>query len=333
MKTGKKIYDVRLHTVVAPQYCHPFNSYASPSPVLEEGRVYVSFGSPYTGCIDMEKGDVIWERKDFVCNHFRGPGSSPFIYKNLLILHFDGSDHQYVVALNKDTGETVWRTDRSVDYEDIDPETGKPGREGDMRKAYSTPTILNVDGRDLLLSLGSMALYAYEPETGKEVWRAAAIGAHSGSTRPVAGHGLVFMPMGSGKSKMIAVRPDGKGDVTETHIAWEHTRVVPKRPSVLLVGEHLFMVDDGGIAACLEAKTGEEVWKERLGGNFSASPILVGNHIYFFDEEGKSHVVEAATEFKRISENELEAGCMASPAVSGDTLYVRTKTHLYAIRN
>ena len=185
--TGKKVYDKKLHTVVAPQYCHPFNSYASPSPVLEEGRVYVSFGSPYTGCLDMETGDVIWERKDFVCNHFRGAGSSPFIYQDLLILHFDGSDHQFVVGLNKNTGETVWRTDRSVDYQDIDPETGKPGREGDMRKAYSTPTILNVGGKDQLLSLGSMALYAYEPETGKEIWRAAAIGAHSGSTRPVAG--------------------------------------------------------------------------------------------------------------------------------------------------
>jgi outer membrane protein assembly factor BamB len=332
-KSGKKLYERKLFVNVAPQYCHPFNSYASPTPVLEEGRVYVSFGSPYNACLDAASGEVLWERKDFVCNHFRGAGSSPFLYKNLLILHFDGSDHQYVVAMDKMTGKTVWRTKRSVDFQDLDATSGEPKREGDMRKAFSTPTILKVGGRDILLSLGSMALYAYEPETGKELWRIETIGVYSGSTRPVTGHGLVFMPMGFGKSVLLAIRPDGAGNVTKTHIAWKHTRVVPKRSSVLLAGDLLMVVDDGGIAACLEAKTGETVWKKRLGGNFSASPILAGGKVYFFDEEGKSTVIEAGREFKIVAENELDTGCMGSPAISGNTLIVRTKTHLYAIRN
>lgn len=332
-KSGKIIHDLkRLHGNPAPQYCHPFNSYASPSPAIEEGRVYVSFGSPYTACLDSRTGKVIWERKDFVCNHFRGPGSSPYLYKDLLILHFDGSDDQFVVGLDKNTGKTVWKTDRSVDYKDIDAETGKPEREGDWRKAFSTPIVTEVEGKPVLISLGSMALYGYNPENGEELWRIEANvdRAHSGGCRPVAGHGLVFMPMGSG-GELFAVRPDGKGVVTDTHVEWKHSRVVPKRPSVLLVGDLLFMVDDGGIAGCLEAKTGEEIWRERIGGNFSASPLLAGGKIYLFDEEGKSTVIEASKEFKVVATNELEAGCMASPAVSGNALFVRTKTHLYRL--
>ncbi|NNC90585.1 MAG: PQQ-binding-like beta-propeller repeat protein [Akkermansiaceae bacterium] len=330
--TGKKLYEKRLFVNPAPQYCHPFNSYASPSAALEEGRVYVTFGAPFTGCLDMKTGEVLWERTDFECNHFRGAGSSPFIYKNLLILHFDGSDHQFVVAMDKNTGKTVWRTDRSVDYKDLDPETGKPKREGDMRKAFSTPVIMKVGGRDLLISQGSMALYAYEPETGKEVWRVELTGVHSGSTRPVTGHGLVYMPMGFGKGPLLAVRADGKGNVTDTHVEWKHTRVVPTKPSVLLSGDLLFMVDDGGIAACLDAKTGDEIWKERIGGNFSASPLLAGGNIYLFDEEGKATVIKAAREFKVVAENQLDAGCMGSPAASGEMLIIRTKEALYGIK-
>lgn len=331
--SGKKIYEKRLFRNPAPQYCHPFNSYASPTPVLEDGRVYVSFGAPYNGCLDAVTGDVIWERKDFVCNHFRGAGSSPLIYKGFFILHFDGSDHQFVVGLDKATGKTVWRTQRSMDFQDIDQASGKPKRDGDFRKAFSTPVVMEVGGRDLLMSLGSMAMYAYEPATGKEIWRVETPGVHSGSTRPVTGHGMVFVPMGLGKSVLYAIRPDGEGEVTKSHVAWEHSRVVPGRPSLLLDDELLFIVDDGGIAACLEAKTGKTVWKARIGGNFSASPVLAGRHIYLFDQDGKATVIEAGREFKKVAENEMDAGCMASPAVSGDLLIVRTKTHLYGIGN
>ena len=328
--SGKIVLRKRLRYVVAPQYCHPFNSYASPSPVVEEGRVYVSFGSPYNACLDSKTGEPIWERTDFVCYHFRGAGSSPLIYKNLWILHFDGSDRQYVVALDKLTGKTVWQTDRSVDFQDLDPETGGPTREGDLRKAFSTPVIADVDGKPILISLGSMALYGYDPETGKELWRVEAVGTHSGACRPVLGHGLVFSPMGS-QGKLLAVRPDGRGNVTESHVAWRYDRAVPKRPSLLLVDELLFMVDDRGVGACLDAKTGREIWRERIGGDFSASPILAGGKIYFFNQDGKSTVIKAGLRYEVIAENELDDGLMASPAVSGNALFVRTKTHLYRI--
>ena len=167
--------------------------------------------------------------------------------------------------MDKRTGKTVWKTDRSVDFHDLEAGTGQPNREGDFRKAFSTPVIADVQGKPLLVSLGSMALYGYDPLTGEERWRVEAIGSHSGACRPVLGHGLVFSPMGSGL-ELWAVRPDGHGVVTDTHVAWKYKRGVPRRPSVLLVDDLLFMVDDGGVATCVEAKTGNEVWKEATGG-------------------------------------------------------------------
>jgi outer membrane protein assembly factor BamB len=233
--------------------------------------------------------------------------------------------------MDKLTGETVWKTDRSVDFKDLDPETGKPLLEGDYRKAFSTPVIAEVQGRPVLISLASRALYAYEPETGKEVWRVETTDSHSGACRPVVGHGLVFSPMGSGTGYLWAIRPDGRGVVTDSHIAWEYKRVVPKRSSLLLVDDLLFMVDDDGVAACLEAKTGEEIWRVRLGGNYSSSPIYSNGKVYFFDQTGKSTVIEAGPEYKVIAVNQLDEGFMASPAVSGNALYLRTRTDLYRI--
>ena len=329
--TGKVNYKKQLHTLALPQYCHPFNSYASPTPVVEEGRLYVSFGSPYNACLDLATGDVLWERTDFVCNHFRGPGSSPFLYKNLLILHFDGSDQQYIVALDKQTGKTVWRTDRTVDYQDINPETGKIEREGDWRKAFSTPIIAEVRGRDVLVSLGSMAIYGYDPTDGKEIWRADFFESHSGACRPVFSHGLVFTSTGSG-AELWAIRPDGQGVVTDTHVAWKHPRVaVPRRSSLVIVDDSIFMVDDSGVGACLDVESGKVAWKKRLGSNFSASLIHSNGRIYCFDEEGKATVIRASRKYEVLAKNQLDEGFMASPAVSEDALFVRTRTHLYRI--
>jgi outer membrane protein assembly factor BamB len=328
--SGKILHTKALRMVAAPQYCHPFNSYASPSPVIEEGRVYVSFGAPYNACLNSTTGEVIWQRTDFVCNHFRGAGSSPLLYKNLLILHFDGSDRQYVAAMDKLTGKTVWKTSRSVDFHDQEAGTDQLKREGDFRKAFSTPVIADVQGQPLLVSLGSMALYGYDPLTGAERWRVEAIGSHSGACRPVLGHGLVFSPMGSGL-ELWAVRPDGHGVVTDTHVAWKYKRGVARRPSLLLVDDLLFMIDDAGVATCVEAKTGKEVWKERLGGNYSASPIYCGGKVYFFDQDGKATIIKASRQYQVIAVNHLEDGFMASPAASGGALFLRTRSALYRI--
>ncbi len=328
--SGKVIFDLKLFQVATPQYAHPFNTYASPTPAVEPGRVYVTFGAPGTAAVDTKTGKVLWERRDFECNHFRGAGSSPVIFGDLLLMHFDGSDHQFVVALDKRTGKTVWRTERSVDFQDLGP-NGKPKAEGDFRKAFSTPQIVNVGGRPIMISLGSKALYAYDPKTGEEIWRLVERGSHSGSTRPVAGHGLVYVPMGFDAAQLLAVRPDGKGDLTAASIAWRLPKGAPSKPSILLIGDAIFMVNDGGIVSSVDARTGDSIYRGRVEGTYSAAPLFAAGRIYVFNEDGKTTVLDGGKEFKVIAENFLEDGFMASPAVDGKALFLRTRTHVYRI--
>jgi outer membrane protein assembly factor BamB len=328
--TGTILHDLRLFKVETPQYAHPFNSYASPTPVTEPGRVYVTFGSPGTAAIDTASGKVLWERRDLECNHFRGAGSSPILFGSLLIMHFDGSDRQYVVALNKRTGHTVWKTDRSIDFQDLGPD-GKPQADGDFRKAFSTPHIATFGGRSILISLGSKAAYAYDPLTGKELWRIEERTNHSASTRPVIGHGMIFYPSGFATGHLLAIRPDGRGHASDANIAWTVTRGVPAKPSLTLVGDLIFMVNDRGITSAVDAKTGEVAWTSRLPGEYSASPLAAGGRIYFFSEDGRTSVIEAGREFKIVATSQLGDGFMASPAVDGKALVLRSRSHLYRI--
>jgi outer membrane protein assembly factor BamB len=328
--SGKIVFDLKVFDVPNPQFAHAFNSYASPTPVIEPGRVYVTFGSPGTAAIDTATGAVVWQRRDLECNHFRGAGSSPVIFRNLLLMHFDGSDVQYVVALDKRTGKTVWQTKRSVDYRDLEP-NGTFRADGDFRKAFSTPTIVMVGNEPVFVSLGSKAAYGYDPMTGQELWRVEEPTSFSSSNRPVAGHGLVFYATGWNTGQVLAVKPGGRGDVTSSHVAWRVTRGAPKKPSLLLVGDLLFMVADNGLVTCLDAHTGAEVWTARLTDSYSASPIAAEGRIYFFSEDGKATVIDAGRAFKTLAENSLDEGFMASPAVDGAALYLRTRSHLYRI--
>ena len=330
--SGRVLLDKKLFDVAEPQFCHKFNSYASPTPVIEAGRVYITFGSPGIACIDTKTLKTLWTRRDFVCDHFRGAGSSPILFGDLLINHHDGADLQYAFALNKRNGRTVWNTKRSVDYKDLGPD-GKPKADGDWRKAYATPHIATLNGRPVLISSSAKAHYAYEPATGRELWRVEELGQHSTGARPVLGQGLIFISTGYSKSQIMAVRHGGKGVVTDTHVAWRYTRsAVPEKPSMLLVGDLLYMVDDkGGIVTCLEARTGKEVWSERIGGNYSASPIYADGRLYFCSEEGKTTVLAPGRTFKKLAVNKLDEGFMASPAVAGKAIFLRTKTHLYRI--
>lgn len=329
-ESGRIVHDLPLFHVPKPQYAHPFNSYASPTPVIEPGRVYVSFGSPGTAAVDTRSGKVLWQRRDFECNHFRGAGSSPILFGDLLIMHFDGSDHQFLVALDKRTGKTVWRTERSIDFKDLGAD-GRPEADGDLRKGFATPHVTTVGGKPILISLGSKAAYGYDPLTGRELWRIEERSSHSPSTRPVVGHGLVFYPTGFPTGQLLAVRPDGSGDVTGSHVAWRLGKGVPKKPSLLLVGDLLFMIGDSGVASCVSAKSGDVLWTARLDGSYSASPVAAEGRVYFFSEEGKATVIESAPQFRVLAENRLDDGFMASPAVSGSALFLRTRSHLYRI--
>jgi outer membrane protein assembly factor BamB len=323
--SGKIAFDLKLFDVPHPQFAHAFNTYASPTPVVEPGRVYVTFGSPGTAAVDTATGKVLWERRDLECNHFRGAGSSPILFGNLLLMHFDGSDRQYVVALDKRTGRTVWETKRSIDFQDLEAD-GRVKADGDFRKAFATPHVVMNGAQPVLISLGSKATYGYDPLTGKELWRIEERGQFSASTRPVTGHGLVFYPTGFNTGQIFAIRPDGT-------IAWKAARGAPNKPSLLLSGDLLFMVNDGGIVTCLEAKTGSEVWHARLTDSYSASPIAAEGRVYFFSEDGKATVIEAGRTFKVLAENVLDEGFMASPAIDGSAIYLRTRTHLYRVEN
>jgi outer membrane protein assembly factor BamB len=331
-QSGKIIRDIKLFDVANPQYVHPFNSHASPTPVIERGRVYVTFGAAGTACIDTSTFKVLWERRDIECNHFRGAGSSPILFRNLLIMHFDGSDRQFVTALDKLTGKTVWMTKRSIDFQDLQP-NGKPAADGDMRKAFATPHVALINGRWELISLGAKAAYSYDPMTGKELWRVEERAQHSSSTRPVIGHGMIFYPTGFSTGQLYAVRIGGNGVITDTHVAWRYKRSVSNKPSILLIDDFIYMVGDAGIATCLEAKTGTAVWQKRIGGEYSASPVYADGRIWFFSEDGKTTVIKPGRQFEQVAENQLGDGFLASPAIAGSAFFLRSRTHLYRIEN
>jgi outer membrane protein assembly factor BamB len=320
--TGKILHDIKVFVDPQPAFCHPFNSYASSTPAIEAGRIYVHFGSCGTACLDTNTGEILWTRRDLPCDHFRGPGSSPMLYKDRLFLQFDGFDLQYVVALDKATGKTLWKQPRNIDY-------GTDN--GDLKKAFGTPIVIKVQGHEELISPSASATIAYDPASGQELWRVRHGGMNVGA-RPLFGHGLLYVSTGEVTPfRLLAIRPGGHGDVTTSHVIWKQNKGVPNRASMLMIGDLFFMANEDGIATCLETQTGQVVWQKRLGGQFTASPVFADERMVFFDQEGMSHVLEAGREPKIVAHNRLDDGCMASPAVVGKALYVRTKTHLYRI--
>jgi outer membrane protein assembly factor BamB len=328
--TGKILSNERIFHCETPEPLgNNMNGYASPSPVIEPGRVYVHFGSYGTACLDTTSFTVLWKRDDLPCRHFRGPGSSPVLFNNLLILTMDGIDFQYLVALDKMTGKTVWKTDRTANWNDLEAD-GKPRGGGDFRKAYSTPLIVDFRGQKQMFTVGSKAAYSYDPATGRELWKLNHAG-YSTAARPVFDGTNVFIATGNGKGEMIAARGDGQGDVTDTHVVWRNGRGFPRMPSPVLVKDLLFMVSDSGIVSCLEAATGKELWQERLGGDYAASLLYAEGRVYCFGQDGKTTVLRAGRAFEILASNKLADGFMASPAVAGGALILRTKTQLYRI--
>jgi outer membrane protein assembly factor BamB len=318
---GHVIHDLHLFHKDEPEEIHVTNSYASPTPVIEEGRVYCPFGSYGLACLDTATGERLWERRDLPCNHWRGAGSSPMLFENLLFLHYDGYDFQYIVALDKQTGETVWKKDREIAFLSTD---------GDMRKAYSTPLLIEAAGRQQLISTCANGALAYNPRNGDVFWKIH-FENHSATARPLFDGNLVYINTGFSKADLWAVRPDGAGDVTETHVVWKRDKNVGSQPSQLLVDGLIYLVHDAGVASCIYAATGEEVWIKRLGGNYASSPIYAGGRIYLCSQEGETLVLAPGREFKELATNKLDDGCMASPAAIGKSLFLRTRTHLYRI--
>ncbi len=321
-KTGKVLRDVKLFTLEYPAPIHQMNSYASPTPVLEPGRVYCDFGTYGTVCLDSTSGKILWERT-LPIDHQVGPGSSPALYGDLLVLVRDGCDKQYITALDKKTGKTVWKTDRPPMATPIDH----------FRKAYSTPLVIKSGGRDQMIVPGAQWVVAYEPASGKEIWRVDYGRQFSTTSRPVFGHGMAYIGTGFIKAELWAIRPDGQGDVTKTHVAWKATRQIPKRSSPVLAGKEIYVVSDNGVATCFDAETGETRWTERMAGDYSVSPVYAGGRIYFFSQDARTTVLKPGKEYTKLAENQLEGRMLASPAFVDNAIFLRTNSHLYRIEN
>ena len=323
--SGKIEHDLHVFDVKSPQAITNENTYASPTPVVEEGRVYVHFGTYGTACISTKDGQILWKRRDLNCDHEigAGPASSPFIYNNFLIFNVDGRDVQYVIALNKETGKTAWKTNRSVDFSDV---------QINQRKAYGTPFIIPRGNTNQMVSIGAKGVYSYDPENGKELWKAKHRG-WSIAPRPVYGEGLVFTMIDRDRPEMWAINPNGRGDITETHIEWKETKRMPPRASPIFFKGLLFVVDRNGYISCLEAKTGKSLWQKRMKGRFSASPILANNLIYFFNEDTVCTIIKPTRELEIVTENKLSSDkLMATPAFDENSIYIRTENNLYKIK-
>jgi outer membrane protein assembly factor BamB len=311
--TGEPLVDVEVFRTRRAAAPNAKNSLASPTPIVAGDRVYVHFGSDGTAALTTA-GAIVWTaRLPYESQH--GSGGSPVLYDDLLIVNCDGFDQAYVAALDVRTGRVRWRADRRRPFS----------------QAYATPLIVRVGDRDQLVSPGAHRAAAYEPLTGREIWRVAYEDGFSNVPRPVAGLGLVFIATGFQQPSLVAVRADGRGDVTRSHVAWRITRGAPLTPSPLLVGEELYFVNDIGIASTVNARTGEFLWQHRLGGNYSASPVFADGRIYFQSEAGVTTVVLPGREFRRVATSELDGMTLASPAVAAGSFFLRSDRHLYRI--
>jgi outer membrane protein assembly factor BamB len=312
--TGRAVVNVEVFEIPYDRReINPKNSWASPTPIIDGDRVYVHFGADGTAALS-STGEIIWKtRFDYQSQH--GAGGSPVLYGDLLIFNCDGSDNAFVVAIDKHTGKQKWKTNR-----------GYPADQ-----AYTTPLVIRVGDKDQLISVGAFRARAYDPLTGKEIWRVRYDEGFSNVPRPVFGHGLVFIATGFQQPELLAVRPDGSGDVTKTHVAWSLKRGAPLTPSPLIVGDELYVVNDGGIATCIDARSGAIVWQQRLGGTYSASPVFADGRIYFLAEQGVTTVIVPGKVFRRLATNALDGGLLASMAIAGGSVFLRTDSHLYRI--
>lgn len=341
LQTGKIIHDVRVFDVAKPQSAYAYlNSHASSTPVVEQGRIYVHFGSYGTACLDTSTGKKLWERRDLHCDHRVRPGSSPIVDGDSLFVAFDGVDKQFFVALDKNTGKTRWLRDRNVvsDWDatlrasGIDPQDVKKKKPGDNKKSYATARLIKHRGQRQLIAPAAEATISYDPRTGKELWRVHHFGGFNVACRPLFNHGLVYVFTSGLTGHFLAVRPTGTGDVTKTHIEWSTKRGTPHIPSPIIVDDLLFTVTEkSGIVRCLDAKRGKEIWRKRVGGSHWASPLYADGKIYFFSKEGRVPVISAEREFQLVAENRLDASFIASPATAGEALLLRSRTHLYHV--
>lgn len=330
---GKIIHHNVVFENAAPEELgNIMNNYAAPSPVLEEDGLYVHFGTYGTARIDPATGEKVWERRDINVRHYRGPGSSPILHGDLLILTFDGIDQQFVTALDKKTGKSVWKTARTTDYQDLDKD-GHPTRDGDMRKGFHTPAVFAMGGQEVLVSIGSRAAFGYDVKTGKELWTIRH-GGFNAAIPPLRLGDLLILNTGSERAHTIGVRIDDKmrGDITESHVVWDHEKRNASESAPVIVNGTLFQTTRGGVVTAVDARTGKDLWEDRLSGKHVPGALVIGDKLLFSNDRGESYLIRAAAEkFEPVGMNQLAEPISASPAVAEGALFMRTNGALYKI--
>lgn len=321
-KSGEVLHNITLFTIEKPEPKHALNSYASPTPVISGNRVFFHFGTYGTAAVNRETGELLWKNDSLKLEHQNGPGSSPIVWQDFVIVHLDGTDTQSIAALKGATGEIAWQTKRS----------GQMDPTPELQKAYGTPLLVELGDRPLIISQAANWVYGYDARDGKEIWKAS-YGKLGFSTvpRPVVRGDTVYVATSYMQSRLLAVKMTGEGDVTGTHIAWMSDKQIPQKPSMILLGENIYFVSDAGIVRCLNAENGDEKWFSRLDGDYSASPLAAEGRIYFFNQDGVCTVLKAGDAFEVLAKNSLDSAIMASPAVADKSLFARTATALYRI--
>lgn len=318
-KSGKTLWNVEVFQQkdASTQKIHGKNSHASPTPITDGKHVYVHYGTQGTACLTLD-GKIVWKNRELAYRPQHGNGGSPILVGEMLIVSCDGSDVQYIVGIDKSNGKIRWKKDR-------------PAIGGGKKFSFSTPLAITEGGKTQVVSPATDQVVSYDPATGKEQW----VVRYSGFSvipRPVYSHGLLFLSTSYMSPKMLAIQPGGEGDVTKSHLKWTIARGAPNTPSALVVGDHLYFVSDRGVATCADPKSGKIVWQERLGGNFSASPIFADGKIYFQSEQGDTTVIKPGEKYEMIARNSLKERTLASYAIADGAIFLRTESKLYRIQ-
>lgn len=312
--TGKILWDREIRAVDKAPSIHKKNSHASPTPIVRDGFVYVHFGALGMAKLAADDGTVQWTCQELQYAPMHGSGGSPVLHDGKLFVVCDGSVDPYVAAVDAASGKVAWKTPRSV--------------KARISHSFVTPTVAVVDGKAQVMAPGPDHFAAYDLASGAELWRVMAPG-WSVVPQPALGHGLVIYNHDYDNPELIAVKLGGQGDVTDSHVVWRSKRAAPSTPSPLLVGDELYFVSDGGIASCVDAKTGERHWMNRIEGNYSASPILANGRVLFLNETGVATWVKLGKEFAILGTNEVSGRTFATPAFSAGAMYLRTDELLY----
>ncbi len=323
--SGEILWDKEV-TQQQPKYKQRPNSYATSTPVTDGRQVYVVACDGRILAADMD-GKVVWTNSDFDYYSQHGLAVSPVLYEDLVIVVFDWSspgpdvkvgwevpwDKALILAVDKHTGSTRWR-----------------GSRGSSQIAHATPQVARVDGRDQLVSSAGGVVQGFDLTTGERLWTVSSPG-EGVVPSAVVGDGMAFTCSGFRQETILATRLNGRGDITQTHVAWRVTDEVPHVPSLLYVSPRLYSITEAGIVNCRQGATGERLWRQRLAGKFSASPVYADGKVYFLSEKGRATVVEEGPEYKVVAENELDETCCASPAISQGNIFLRTEKALYCI--